>query len=302
MIFKKGHKSNALRLFGFILAIIASSAVVAYFLNNSTEQTNRVSYKAAGLKYKEQYTVADLLSLPVNLIEEKQHKKTYLLSGRSDESQNSKNKHNLASETQQSVQQLLTNFFQAVEDEKPTNSSLARETKQPNAVDMAEMSSDLQVLSSFDCVKSIPTVLLDYISTLFLNEYGKSHDDFHSQNSIDEAIPLLKQFNINCGVGQNCSTMFQYDKQYGIDTTADNTFLREDVFYCCPSVHSSTNETISNICKRGQTVTGKSVFRESKDSTFMGRVIELSTYNLFLIPLCRIGYATFSELMSAYGS
>ena len=266
MIFKKGHKSNALRLFGFILAIIATSAVVAYFLNNSTEQTNRVSYKAAGLKYKEQYTVADRLSLPVNLID--------------DESQNSKNKHNLVSKTQQSVQQLLKKFFQAVEDEKSTNSSLARETEQPNVVDMTEMSPDLQVLSSFDCVKSIPTVLIDYISTLFLNEYGKSHEDFHSQNRIDETIPLLKQLNINCGVGQNCSTMFQYDKQYGIDTTADNTFLSEGVFYCCPSVHSSPNETISNICKRGQTVTGKSVFRESKDSTFMGRAIELSTYNL----------------------
>ena len=75
----------------------------------------------------------------------------------------------MVSKTQQNVQQLLKNFFQAVEDEKSSNSPLARETKQLNAVDMTEMSSDLQVLSSFDCEKSIPTVLLDYISNMFKN-------------------------------------------------------------------------------------------------------------------------------------
>ena len=107
---------------------------------------------------------------------------------------------------------------------------------------------------------------------MFLSEYGRSHKDFHFQNKIDETLPLLKQFNINCGIDQNCSSSFQYDKQYGLNTTADNTFLRKDVFYCCPSVQSSTNETISNICKRAQTVVGKSVFRDSKDSTFLGRV------------------------------
>ena len=135
------------------------------------------------------------------------------------------------------------------------------------------MSSDLQVLSSFDCVKSIPAVLLDYVSSMFLNQYGKSHTDFHFQQKIDETLPLLKQFNISCGIEQNCSTFFQYDKQYGLNTTADKTFQRKDVFYCCPSVHNLTNATISNVCNSAQAVAQKSIFRESKDSTFLGGVI-----------------------------
>ena len=110
---------------------------------------------------------------------------------------------------------------------------------------------------------------------MFVNEYGRSHKDFHSQNRIESTLPLLKQFNISCGSDQNCSSLFQYDKQYALNTTADNTYLRENVFYCCPSVHSTTNETISKVCKHAQTVAGKSVFRESKDPTFLGRVTKV---------------------------
>ena len=229
LVFKKGHKSHALRLLGILLGVMGSVVMVAYFINYSTEQTNKVSFKAAGIKYKEQYTISEVVT-------------------RREETEKHKNS---------------------------TSSSLTTEIKQPVAGENAKISSDLQVLSSFDCAKSIPTVLLEYVSNTFLNEYGRSHKDFHSQNIIGETLPLLKQLNINCGIDQKCSTLFQYDKPYGVSTTGDKTYVREDVFYCCPSVHSMTNQTISDVCKRAQTIVGKSIFRESKNSTFLGRVITL---------------------------
>ena len=243
-----------------ILATIASSGMVAYFINSSTEQTNKVSFKGAGMKYKEQFTPNELLSLLDVPVEVKYRNITSSsTSMRDDKSQNSTNKNNLVSETLQV--------------KNSTNSTLNTAEKLPIVEENMKISSDLQVLSSFDCAKSIPTVLLDYISSMFLNEYGRSHEDFHYQNKIDETLPLLKNLSINCDIDQNCTTMFQYDKQYGLNTTADNTYQRKEVFYCCPSVHGLTNETISNFCRYAQTVAGKSIFRDSRDSSFLGRVI-----------------------------
>ena len=262
LIFKKGHKSNALRLLGILLGLLALIGMVGYFVNSSTEQTSRVSFPAAAVQYKKQFT--EVLSPSDVPIEEKHRKDTSSsTSMRDSKIPDSTNKNSWAAETKQ-VKHL-------------TNTTLTNAEKQLLVKENMEISSDLQVLSSFDCVKSIPTVLLDYMSAMFLNEYGQSHTDFHSQYKIDETLPMLNQFNISCGIDQNCSTLFQYDKQYGLKTTADSTFKRKEVFYCCPSVHNSRNETISNVCKQAQSVVGKSVFRESKDSTFLGRVIEIIT-------------------------
>ena len=255
-IFKKGHKSKALRLLGILLVLMALVGLVSYFISFSTEQTQKVSFKAAGVKYRDQFTVTEILSRP---------EVRYNYTTQNDSSLNTTNENSLVAETE-SVK-------------NSTNSTLAIDEKQ--LVGNMKISSDLQVLSSFDCAKSIPTVLLDYISSMFLNEYGRSHEDFHYQNKIDETLPLLKNLSINCDTDQNCTTLFQYDKQYGLNTTADNTYQRKEVFYCCPSVHSSKNEAISSVCERAQTVTGKSVFRESKDSTFLERVIVLLTYAIF---------------------
>ena len=247
MILEKGHKSSAFRLFGLLLIIMASIGLVAYFMNVSTEKTNKVSFQAAGVKYKKQFIAVDVKSLPEMPTEVKQRKNTpSSKSTRDDKNTKSTYKKSLPNETESNRSSL--------EDESRTNLSLTRVAKQPE--ESIETGSDLQVLSSFDCVKSIPTVLLDYISNAFLNEYGRSHEDFHFQYETDKTLPLLKQFNINCDVDQNCSASFQYDKQYGLDTTADNTYRREKVFYCCPSAHSLSNETVSDICKRAQTVAG----------------------------------------------
>ena len=258
MVFQKGHKSKALRLFGIILVSCTSIGLVAYFINLSTEQTNKVSFKSAGLQYRKYFKAVEIMSLPDTSIEENQTPRKY-------------------------VRKILKKVFvngtehlMSVEEPKSINASLKRVVKESLATETPEISSDLKVLSSFDCVKSIPKVLLDYISNMFVSEYGRSHKDFHSQNIIEETLPLLKQFNLNCGVDQNCIISFQYDKKYGLNTTADNTFLTKDVFYCCPSAHSSKNETISNLCKRAQTVSEKSIFRESKESSFLGRVTEFS--------------------------
>ena len=238
---------------------MAFIGTVAYFINSSTDKTNKISFKAAGVKYKQYFTVTESLSLP-----EVRYKNTSSYNSMQNYTgQNSINENSLFAETAQ-VQ-------------NSTNSTLNKAGKQPVARENIEISSDLQVFSSFDCVKSLPTVLLDYISNMFLNEYGRSHNDFHSQQRIDETLPLLKQFTINCGMDQNCSSFFQYDKEYGLNTTADKTYQRKKLFYCCPSIHNSRNEPRSNICKRAQAVVGKSVFRESRNSTFLGLVIEFVT-------------------------
>ena len=262
MVFKKGHKSHAFRLLGILLGVMASIGMIAYFINSSTEQTNQVSFKAAGVKYKEHFTFNEVLSLPDVHIEEKQRKNmSSSTSMRNDISKNTTYKNNLVSEAKQG--------------KKSANSMFSMAEKQPVAKESKKISTDLHVLSSFDCVKSIPTVLLDYISNTFLNEYGRSYDDFHSLQKMKETVPLLKHLNINCGIDQNCSTLFQYNKQYGLDTTADKTYNRKEIFYCCPSFHNSIDETTSNVCKRAQSIAEKSVFRESKTSTFLGRVNKL---------------------------
>ena len=234
---------------------MASIGMVAYFINFSNEQTNKISFKAAGVKYKEQLTV---VSPPDAPIEQKQRPRKY----------------------ERTVLKKVfvngTDYFMSLKAKELTNTSSNRVVNYPIAIETTEISSDLQVLSSFDCVKSIPTILLDYMSNMFVNEYGRSHSDFHSQNRIDETLPLLKHFNINCDADQNCSTLFQYDKQYGLNTTADNAYQRNELFYCCPNIHSSTNEKISNVCKHAQKIARKSVFRESKDSTFLEWVTELA--------------------------
>ena len=266
MVFKKGHKSHALRLLGMLLGVMASMAMVAYFINYSTEKTNKISFKAAGLKYREYFTTQDI-QLSVPSVEEKQRKNTSSYTSMQNyENQNSTNNNNSIAETE------------VTEQNKNSTKSTLTEVRKPY-VESKEISTDLQVLSSFDCVKSIPAVLMEYVSNTFLNEYGQAHKDFHSQYEADETLPLLKAFNIDCSIDQNCSTSFQYDKQYGLNTTADNTYRREEVFYCCPSAHISTSQTVSDICKRGQSIVGKSVFRESKDSTFLERVIEFVTYS-----------------------
>ena len=248
-IFKKGHKSQALRLLGILLVLMALVGLVSYFISFSTEQTQKVSFKAAGVKYREQFTVTEILSRP-----EVRYKNTT----QNDSSLNTTNENSLVAETEPA--------------KNLTNSTLAIDEKQ--LVGNMKISSDLQVLSSFDCVKSIPRVLTDYMSNMFLNQYGRSHEDFHTQQRTDVTLPKLEKFNIDCGVDQNCSTWFQYDKQYGLSTTADNTYQGKEIFYCCPSVHSLTlNETISKVCRRAQSVAGKSVFRESKEPTFLERVI-----------------------------
>ena len=237
-----------------MLVLFASIGLVAYFINLSIEQTNKVSFKSAGVQYRKHFTAVGVMSLPDTSIEKKQ---------------------TLGKYERKVLKKVLVNgtdFYMPLKAKKSTKSLSKRVVKQHVALEKFEKSSDLQVLSSFDCVKSIPKVLLDYISNMFLDEYGKAHKDFHSQQKIDNTLPLLKGLNINCGIDQNCSTSFQYDKQYGLNTTADNTFQREQVFYCCPSVHSVPNATISNVCKSAQAVAQKSTFRESKDHTFLGRV------------------------------
>ena len=227
---------------------MALAGIIAYFINYSTERTNKVSFKAAGVKYKQHFKVSELSSLPDLPADKKQ-------------------------KPEQKKQKILKNVFQALNDGNATNSSFTKELKQSQSEENLKTGLDLQVFSSFDCVKSIPTVLLDYTSTMFRNEYGKSHNDFHSEYEIEETIPLLEKFNINCDIDQNCSALFQFDKHYGLRTSADKTFKRNELFYCCPSVHSLTNVTINNACKSAQTAARKSIFRESKDSTFLGGVI-----------------------------
>ena len=132
MVFKRGHKSQALRLLGVLFGVMASIGMVAYFMNFSTEQTKKVSFKAAGVKYKEQLTV---VSLPDTPIEQKQRPKKY----------------------ERTVLKKVfvngTDYFMSLKVKELTNTSSNRVVKHP--IETMKISSDLQVLSSFDCVKDL---------------------------------------------------------------------------------------------------------------------------------------------------
>ena len=153
---------------------MASMGMSVYFINSSTEQTDKISFKAAGVKYKEHFTVSEVLIRPDMPTEQKQRKITSSsASMRDNTNPYSTDKNSLVAETE-NVKEI-------------TNSTINIAKKRPVAKETIKISTDLQVLSSFDCVKSIPTVLLEYISNTFLNEYGRSHEDFHS------SIELKKQ-------------------------------------------------------------------------------------------------------------
>ena len=131
---------------------MASVWMVGYFINYSTEQTNKVSFKAAGFKYREQYTMEKIKNLPDMPIEEEKQKNTNSSKSMQNEFNNNQvliNKNNLIAETKK--------------DENFTKTSLAK-VKVKQSFTAKNTESDVQVLSSFDCVKAIPTVLIDYIS------------------------------------------------------------------------------------------------------------------------------------------
>ena len=125
---------------------------------------------------------------------------------------------------------------------------------------------DLSVLSSFDCSRPFPQTLHSYIDNTFKTEFQLSHDDIHQKRPDEESLPVLMDVQTNCTVDSECQTLFEYDKQYGINTTVDNVRKVNDMFLCCP------HESASNRCKQAKSIIRKSSVREAKSPVLLETV------------------------------
>lgn len=144
------------------------------------------------------------------------------------------------------------------------------------------------MLSSFECDGSIPSAFLSYISNTFTSEYRRSYGDLLSLsnstfstelNIFTQPYPNLTNVQINCVLGQPCQTLFEYDKQRGLDkqypkenifSGSDKIYPRENVFYCCPPMDH--NQTIVKECNQAKSIIQKSAFRESRKPFLLEKV------------------------------
>ena len=112
--------------------------------------------------------------------------------------------------------------------------------------------------SSFNCSDSFPKTLHTYIDYTFKNEFQLSHDDIHQKRPDKENLPVLISVRTHCTIDEGCQTLFEYDKQYGINTTFDNVRKVNDMFLCCP------HENDSGRCEQAKPDIAKSSVREAK--------------------------------------
>ena len=84
-------------------------------------------------------------------------------------------------------------------------------------------------------------------------------------------MPQLNNVQISCTLGLPCHTFFEYDKHRGLNSTYDKKYLRENIFYCCPSVDYFNNVTVAE-CNDSKIIITKSTFRESKKPFLLERL------------------------------
>ena len=86
-------------------------------------------------------------------------------------------------------------------------------------------------------------------------------------NTIREQIlPLLTDVSTSCKFGQGCTTTFEYDKQYGTNTTFDNKLLVNGSFYCCSYADGAADP---RVCQEAKLKQDKSTLRESKEPVLL---------------------------------
>ena len=212
--------------------------IIGSGINNSIVTTNKYSFKAVGLLHRK------------GSPEKRSNEVYYVVTG----NETIKNSTNSANSTES------TNNSTVRSNNETTLVLLRNETSF-----LAEMDSDLNdmlLFSSFNCFLTFPSSITDYINNTFVEQFHLSHIDiFKDQQTNDKKLPLLKSVFTSCYADQNCSTFFEYDKQYGIDTSHDSIKQVDDMFHCCSYDHiNQTSET----CKKAKPSVERSLLSQSK--------------------------------------
>ena len=244
---EKGPKSQAFRILSVILIVLTLIGLLAHLMQTSTDSTNKFSFKGAGVVYRRRYTFGS----KINLSDKNLVVKKFTNSSSTNQTLSFGKEKRL----------LLTFPNKTVFYEKIENSSIGTEENR-----------DLRILASFECSGSLPSAFKKYISSTFISEYERSYADFSTENTTI-STPNLTDVQINCVLGQPCQTLFQYDKQRGLNQPypKENIFVgsdkihpRKNVFYCCPSTDNFTNQMIVKECKTAKPIIQGSTFRESR--------------------------------------
>ena len=264
----EGHKSQAFRILCLMIVALTLVGLLANFIQTSTDSTNKFSFKGAGTVYRRRYILKKEVESPKNEFEDTSEVKKMT-------KQAEEKLHNLLDQILLGLASKNETMPNSKETETQNSQSLSKtsfyKSSKSKSID-TKRSQDFCVLSSFECNGSIPTAFTSYISSTFVTEYERSYGDFATTL---QGLPKLTDVQVNCVLGQPCHTLFENDKQRGINSTSDMKYLRENVFYCCPPMDSFTNETVAQ-CNYSRTIIEKSTFRESKKPFLLGRV------NLFL--------------------
>ena len=250
---EEGHKSQAFRILCMVTIVLTLIGLLAHFIQTSTDSTSKFSFKGAGTVYRR--SLQNTAVSPEN-----KHEKV---------TRSAK-----LSLTRKNLNKILDEILISLDSANETlsNSKIKQSSnkKLSKSID-TKQSHDFRVLSSFECNGSIPSAFTSYVASTFVSEYDRSYGDFTSENVSVQALPKLTNVQINCVLGQSCHTLFEYDKQRGVNSTSDMKYLRKNIFYCCPPVDNFTDLTVAE-CNDSTTIIAKSAFRESKKPFLLERL------------------------------
>ena len=120
-------------------------------------------------------------------------------------------------------------------------------------LELKKQSMDLSVLTSFSCNETFPEFIADYIDDTFTQNHDAILSDMstHHRYKQNEMLPRLLSTHTECDQDNDCLTVFDYNKPYGIQL--DLQFKRnKTLFHCCDP---TLTDPIEDVCNLTETVT-----------------------------------------------
>lgn len=128
-------------------------------------------------------------------------------------------------------------------------------------LDLNDQSLDLSVLTSFKCSNTFPQFIGDFLDDTFTQNHDAILADMsthHRYIDNDEMLPTLLSTDTTCRDDDACSTVFAYNKPYGVQL--DLEFKRnETLFYCC---NPMLNNPIVDVCNLTKTITDATKYNQ----------------------------------------
>ena len=251
---REGFKSRAFVIMLCAFGCMAVIGIIGAGMSRSIESTNKYSFRAVGLLHRKGDRDRKRNKLFLDFIGNETVKNL----------SNSANTTKDPSFINSTTEINLMDLYQS----SKNDSSLDLQRNQTNLeIEVENDLNDLLLFSSFDCFLTFPSSITDYINNTFIEQFNLSHVDiFSDQHENEQELPLLKSVFTSCYADQICTTFFEYDKQYGIDTSHDNVIQVNDIFHCCS--YDQINQT-SETCKKAKPSIEKSILSHSKRPVLM---------------------------------